>query len=269
MVSATTPTGFGRRAALLDVLLRHRLCSISRTPANVQNLADRVKSEIFRDADARTESVNVNVEASIVYLRGEADAEQAEKLVAAAHQIDGVRGVENMVHGPGEPAPHKRETAEETRLRVAGGETTQPTAPRGLTPDHRIVLRDGGRSQTGAADWIQQTRAWTTYGGGDPTPIPSIRWIRPWGFSWRLPTPRPRRKRAGPLSAADPPRSREEVYEAAAGGGGCSASWSFFVSSSESEVLITVPPYSWSAAIALSGVACSITMNSADVPGCT
>jgi len=40
------------------------------------------------------------------------------------------------------------------------------------------------------------------------------------------------------------------------------------VSSSESDVLMAVPPYCCSAAIALSGVACSITMNSANLPGC-
>ncbi len=49
--------------------------------------------------------------------------------------------------------------------------------------------------------------------------------------------------------------------------GDCSASWSFLVSSSDSEVLMTVPPYCSRAAIALSSVICSITMNSAEVPG--
>ena len=48
-----------------------------------------------------------------------------------------------------------------------------------------------------------------------------------------------------------------------------SASWSLAVSSSDSEVLMTVPPYCSSAAIALSGVACSIIMKSAEVPGWT
>ena len=51
------------------------------------------------------------------------------------------------------------------------------------------------------------------------------------------------------------------------GAGGCSASSSFLVSSSDSEVRITVPPYCWSAAIALSGVTWSMTMNRAEVPG--
>jgi STAS domain len=66
-----------------------------------------------------------------------------------------------------------------------------------------------------------------------------------------------------------PVMSLESRYEPlATDSGGCSASCSFFVSSSDSEVLITVPWYFSSAAIALSGVACSMTMNSADVPGC-
>ena len=51
--------------------------------------------------------------------------------------------------------------------------------------------------------------------------------------------------------------------------GGCRASWRRLVSSSESEVLMTVPPYCCSAATALSGVACSMTMNRAEVPGLT
>ena len=49
---------------------------------------------------------------------------------------------------------------------------------------------------------------------------------------------------------------------------GSRASWSFCASASESVVLITVPPCCFSAAIALSGSACSIAKNSAEVPGC-
>ena len=56
---------------------------------------------------------------------------------------------------------------------------------------------------------------------------------------------------------------------ALAGCGSFKASCSFAVSSSDSDVLMTVPPYSPRAAIALSGVACSMIMNSAEVPGLT
>jgi osmotically-inducible protein OsmY len=91
-----------------------------RPAPNDQALADRVKSEIFRDADVPKGSISINAEAGIVYLRGEADEKQAEALVAATKEVEGVRGVENLLHGPGEPAPHKSETEEETRLRVEG-----------------------------------------------------------------------------------------------------------------------------------------------------
>jgi osmotically-inducible protein OsmY len=50
----------------------------------------------------------VNVEDGVVYLRGELDdPEAAERLREAASNVDGVRGVESLLHGPGEPAPTK------------------------------------------------------------------------------------------------------------------------------------------------------------------
>jgi osmotically-inducible protein OsmY len=65
--------------------------------ANDQQLAERVKSEIFQPADAPKGSVNVNVENGIVYLRGEADASQAKKLESQARSVDGVKGVESLI----------------------------------------------------------------------------------------------------------------------------------------------------------------------------
>jgi osmotically-inducible protein OsmY len=69
--------------------------------ANDQALAERVKSEIFRPADAPKGSVNVNVEDGVVYLRGEVKRpEEIRKLVEEAGAVDGVRGVENLLHTP-------------------------------------------------------------------------------------------------------------------------------------------------------------------------
>jgi osmotically-inducible protein OsmY len=66
--------------------------------ANDQDLADRVKSEIFRPADAPKGSVNVNVEHGIVYLRGHVDKkDQIEELAKQARSVDGVRGVHNLL----------------------------------------------------------------------------------------------------------------------------------------------------------------------------
>jgi osmotically-inducible protein OsmY len=67
--------------------------------ANDQTLAERVKSEIFQPADAPKGSVNVNVENGVVYLRGEVERpEQIRKLVEDAEGVDGVNGVENLLH---------------------------------------------------------------------------------------------------------------------------------------------------------------------------
>jgi osmotically-inducible protein OsmY len=68
---------------------------------NDQALAERVKSEIFQPADAPKGSVNINVEDGVVYLRGEVKRpEEIRKLVEEAGAIDGVRGVENLLHTP-------------------------------------------------------------------------------------------------------------------------------------------------------------------------
>jgi osmotically-inducible protein OsmY len=65
-------------------------------------LADRVKSEIFRDADVAKEQVNVSVEDGVVYLRGELEEpDLIEDLEAQARQVRGVRGVENLLHASG------------------------------------------------------------------------------------------------------------------------------------------------------------------------
>ena len=69
--------------------------------ANDQALAERVKSEIFEPADAPKGSVNVNVERGVVYLRGEVERQdEIRKLVAQAGAVDGVAGVESLLHTP-------------------------------------------------------------------------------------------------------------------------------------------------------------------------
>lgn len=69
-------------------------------------LARKVESEIFRGADSPKGSVNVNVENGIVYLRGELKTpKQIEALVKAAEKVEGVKGVESLLHPPETPAP--------------------------------------------------------------------------------------------------------------------------------------------------------------------
>jgi len=69
-------------------------------------LADRVRSEIFRPADAPKGSVSVDVQAGIAYLRGEvADHAWIERLGKDARKVEGINGVKNLLHAPGTPAP--------------------------------------------------------------------------------------------------------------------------------------------------------------------
>ena len=66
-------------------------------------LARKVETEIFRDRDAPKGRVDVNAERGIVYLRGEVDsAHETAELIAAARRVDGVAGVESLLHLPGE-----------------------------------------------------------------------------------------------------------------------------------------------------------------------
>ena len=73
---------------------------------NDAGLKAKVQSEIFRDADAPKGDVSVNVEDGVVYLRGEVPApEQITKLTEAAANVEGVRDVQSLLHGPGVPVP--------------------------------------------------------------------------------------------------------------------------------------------------------------------
>lgn len=75
---------------------------------NDEGLKAKVESELFRPADAPKGSVDLNVEAGVVFLRGQVgDRAEAEELGQRAGRIDGVLGVENLLHVEGEPAPMK------------------------------------------------------------------------------------------------------------------------------------------------------------------
>src|SRR5829696_5332115 len=69
-------------------------------------LARKVETEIFRAPDAPKGDVSVDVQGGIAHLRGEvADEEWADRLAAEARNVDGIKGVENLLHEPGTPAP--------------------------------------------------------------------------------------------------------------------------------------------------------------------
>jgi osmotically-inducible protein OsmY len=69
-------------------------------------LARKVETEIFRSADAPKGAVSVDVQNGVVHLRGMvADGEWIDRLAEEAGKVDGVKGVRNLLHRPGTPAP--------------------------------------------------------------------------------------------------------------------------------------------------------------------
>jgi osmotically-inducible protein OsmY len=69
-------------------------------------LADRVRSEIFRPADAPKGSVSVDVQAGVAYLRGEvSDQAWIDRFGTEARKVQGIDGVKNLLHAPGTPTP--------------------------------------------------------------------------------------------------------------------------------------------------------------------
>lgn len=64
-------------------------------------LAEKVQSEVFRDAEVPKGRINVNAEDGVVYLRGEVDSqEMVDRLVKATRDVQGVQGVESLLRVP-------------------------------------------------------------------------------------------------------------------------------------------------------------------------
>jgi osmotically-inducible protein OsmY len=73
-------------------------------------LTRKVETEIFRAADVPKGQINVNAEDGIVYLRGEVEKpDLIQDLEEKARKVQGVLGVENLLHAPGQEAPAKAE----------------------------------------------------------------------------------------------------------------------------------------------------------------
>lgn len=98
---AARTTGLARKTA-------HRREEEKPQP-NDAALAQKVESEVFRAPERPKGQVNVNAEDGVVYLRGEVEStDLIRELEDAVRKVQGVRGVENLLHVPGAPAPQKR-----------------------------------------------------------------------------------------------------------------------------------------------------------------
>jgi len=84
----------------------HSVAPHRHEPMDDATLADRVRSEIFRDAQAPKDGVSVDVQAGVAYLRGEVpDQEWVERFGTAARKVTGIDSVKNLLHTPGTPTP--------------------------------------------------------------------------------------------------------------------------------------------------------------------
>ena len=106
--SAQQAQGVGAQAQGLKERAAHREEQPKPQP-DVVTLARKVETEIFRDAEVPNGLINVNAEDGVVFLRGEVQPDLIEDLAAKARDVQGVRGVENLLHAPGQEAPAKPE----------------------------------------------------------------------------------------------------------------------------------------------------------------
>jgi hypothetical protein len=72
-------------------------------------LTHRVESVVFRDDDLPKGEVSINAENGTVFLRGQVDSpDTIVRFERAVRDVEGVDGVENLLHVPGTPAPHAK-----------------------------------------------------------------------------------------------------------------------------------------------------------------
>jgi osmotically-inducible protein OsmY len=75
---------------------------------NDVTLEAKVESEVLGRTDVPKGSILINVEEGIVVLRGEVELpDQIEHIEKLVRDVDGVRGVENLLHVKGTPPPKK------------------------------------------------------------------------------------------------------------------------------------------------------------------
>jgi hypothetical protein len=96
--------GVGARAAGLRQRVDH--IGDEHLPENDETLAQKVKSEVFQELDVPSGQINVNAEKGVVILRGAVTRPtQIVEIEKRTWEVGGVRGVDNLLHLEGTPAP--------------------------------------------------------------------------------------------------------------------------------------------------------------------
>ena len=103
-----------------------------------QELARKVETIVFRDAEVPKGKINVDAAGATVWLRGEAPSEaMKEKLVSQASTIPEVEKVEDLLHLPGEPAPTRADAPAASRR-----DTSRSDAPRAPESRDQVTAED-------------------------------------------------------------------------------------------------------------------------------
>ena len=104
--------GIYRGAAAETYGVSHRLVHLVPGPTDVtddETLRQRVESHLFRDRHIPKGDMNINCEHGMVILRGELDSPlEIAQLEERVRHMPGVRGVQNLLHTHGTPAPNKQ-----------------------------------------------------------------------------------------------------------------------------------------------------------------
>jgi osmotically-inducible protein OsmY len=98
----------GRAVAAEAYGLGQKATHLQEEPKDLDDatLADKVRSEVFRDPELPKGDINVNVQDGVVQLRGQVERpELIDELVEQTRKVQGVRNVENLLHTPGTQAP--------------------------------------------------------------------------------------------------------------------------------------------------------------------
>jgi osmotically-inducible protein OsmY len=103
--------GIWRGAAAETYGVSHRIVHLVPRTTEVpddETLCQRVESQLFRDRHIPKGNLNINCEHGMVILRGELDSPmEIARLEERVRRIAGVRGVQNLLHPHGTPAPNK------------------------------------------------------------------------------------------------------------------------------------------------------------------
>jgi hypothetical protein len=99
--AASETTGAAKRAR--NVIPRER------EPLDDVELTHKVETILFRDPEVPKGQINVNAENGVVFLRGEVERpDLLAELERRVRKVQGVMGVENLLHVPGSPPPARR-----------------------------------------------------------------------------------------------------------------------------------------------------------------